>query len=441
MPQRSSPLTSAVRAVHRRLLGWLMRFGAGSGGPGALLDRLPAASRAPLLRDGLDPVPELARLREQAPVSRLALPLGLRGWLVTGYPEARAVLADAERFSSDFRNLVGAGALAAEQDPGGLGMIDPPDHTRLRRLVGPEFTVRRLARLEPFIEGVVGELLDAIASAADDGSGRAGASVDLFAAFAVPVPALTISAVLGIAPDERDEFMAHCGARFDIAGGVGVSLGAVTASLDYLRGIVAAQRRAPGDGLLGRIIAEHGDEVTDAELAGLADGVLTGGFESTASTLALSAIVLSRNEAARQVMVGTDAAATAALVDELLRYLTVVQVAFPRFARTRVELGGVVIEKGDVVVCSLSAANRDPRFAADGESLRLTPAEASHLAFGHGVHRCLGAELARMELRLALPALFRRFPRLRVAVEEPRFRDLSIVYGVDALPVVPELSR
>ena len=136
-----------------------------------------------------------------------------------------------------------------------------------------------------------------------------------------------------------------------------------------------------------------------------------------------------------------DAAAVGALVDELLRYLSVVQVAFPRFARTRVEVGGVTIEKGDVVVCSLSGANRDPRLGAGLDGIRLTPAESSHLAFGHGVHRCLGAELARLELRLALPALFRRFPDLALAVDRAAFRELSVVFGVDALPVTVGPAR
>ena len=136
-----------------------------------------------------------------------------------------------------------------------------------------------------------------------------------------------------------------------------------------------------------------------------------------------------------------DPAAVGAVVDELLRYLSVVQVAFPRFARTRVELGGVTIEKGDVVVCSLSAANRDPLLGAGLDGIRLTPAEASHLAFGHGVHRCVGAELARLELRIALPALFRRFPHLEVAADDLGFRELSLVFGVDALPVLVEPAR
>ncbi len=400
---------------------------------GSLLNRLPTALRLPLLREELDPVPQLAAVRERAPVSPLAMPFGMTGWLVTGYDECRRVLADADTFSSDFANLMGTGGIATDRRPGGLGFIDAPDHTRLRRLVGPEFTMRKLAALSPFVERLVAEQLDLMARRAD---GEAPASIDIVGSFAVPIPALTISHLLGIEPDERDQFLALCRARFNVLEGVGDSLGSISQSLDYLSSTVARQRARPGEGLLGRIIAAHGDEVTDLELAGLADGVLTGGFESTASTLALSVIALTRDPAAREVMVHGDPAEVAAVVEELLRYLSVVQVAFPRFARRRAEVGGVIVEAGDVLVCSLSGANRDPQLASGLDGLRLTPVETSHLAFGHGVHRCLGAELARLELRIALPALFRRFPQLRLAAEPPVYRGLSVVFGVDELGVI-----
>lgn len=420
------------RAVTRRMMQTLGRRPGRRAG-GSLLNRLPAALRLPLLRAGLDPVPQLAAVRERAPVSPLTMPFGLRGWLVTGYDECRRVLADADTFSSDFGNLMGTGGIDAVRRPGGLGFIDPPDHTRLRRLIGPEFTMRKLTALTPFIEGLVAQQLDAMADLAGSG---APASVDLVGSFAVPVPAFTISTLLGIEPDERDRFLALCRARFNVLEGVGGSLGSISQSEDYLSRTVARQRECPGEGLLGRIISAHGDEVTDLELAGLADGVLTGGFESTASTLALSVIALSRDPAAREVMVQGEPAEVAAVVEELLRYLSVVQVAFPRFARRRAEVGGVIVEAGDVLICSLSGANRDPHLANGLDGLRLTPVETSHLAFGHGVHRCLGAELARLELRIALPALFRRFPQLRLAAEPPVYRGLSVVFGVDELGVL-----
>lgn len=422
-------------AMHRILGGRMIRAvrrSAEGAADRSLLDRLPEGLRLPLIRDGLDPISELARVRERAPVSRLVLPFGLRGWLVTGYDECRRVLADAEAFSSDFAHLIGHGGIAAEQRPGGLGFIDPPDHTRLRRLIGPEFTMRRLAPLVTTIEGIVAGQLDRMADAA---RGDPETPLDLLESFAMPVPALTISALLGIDPDERDDLLALCRARFNVLDGIADPLGSISRSYEFLSAAVARQRHRPGDGLLGRIIIAHGDAVTDVELAGLADGVLIGGFESTASTLALSTIAVLQAPDAYAVMLDGGAEEIAGLGEELLRYLSVVQVAFPRFARCRVAVGDVMIEAGDVVVCSLTGANRDPHLGSELDRPRLSRAEASHLAFGHGIHRCLGAELARLELRVALPALFRRFPELRLAADRPSFRDLSVVFGVDRLPV------
>ncbi len=201
--------------------------------------------------------------------------------------------------------------------------------------------------------------------------------------------------------------------------------------------MVRKERENPGDGLLGMIIREHGDEIEDRELAGLADGVLTGGFETTASMLSLGALVLLRDQEAFK-RIHDDDEVVHGFVEELLRYLTVVQVAFPRFAREDIEIGGKTIEKGDMVVVSLSGANRDERLGTGLEIFDGTRPPMSHLAFGHGVHRCVGAELARMELRAAYPALVRRFPKLRLAVpvEELEFRKTSIVYGVEKLPVL-----
>lgn len=185
------------------------------------------------------------------------------------------------------------------------------------------------------------------------------------------------------------------------------------------------------------IVREHGDSVDDEELAGLADGVLTGGFETTASTIALGSLVLLRNEDVL-TRLRTDDATTVPFVEEVLRYLSAVQMAFPRFARRDIEIAGVVIPRGDMVLCSLSGANRDESYVMDDGRFdpdRATP--AGHLAFGHGIHRCIGAELARMELRSAYPALARRFPGMRLAVppQDLAFRKLSIVYGIESLPV------
>jgi len=421
-------------SVRLRLIGWVARRFAGKTDPvslGGTLAMLPDSSLFPLFRDGLDPVPEVGILREQSPVSRLPLPLGIRAWLVTGYEPVRAVLGRPDGFSNDFGKFASGVGLTAAQEPGGLGMSDPPMHTRLRRLVTPEFTMRRLARLQPRIEAIVTERLDAMA--------RIDGPVDLLQEFALPVPTLTICELLGVPYADREFVQQFSAARFDLGGGAYAPLDAIKESKTYLRGLVAEQRRNPGDGLIGSLIRSNGDELDDAELTGLADGVLTGGLETSASMLALGALVLmTQPELADPLRAGEPADA---LVEELLRYLTVVQVAFPRFAVRDLEIAGVSIKAGDVVMCSLIAADRDGVLGPGMDDIDAGRATTrSHLAFGHGLHRCVGAELARMELRTAYPALVRRFPAMRPAVDPAALpmRRASIVFGLDALPVTLE---
>ena len=418
--------------IKARIIGWLGRWylsRAGKIGQGLDLSMLPEQALMPLRRTGLDPVAELGAAREREPIGTLPLPLGINAWLVTGHAEAKAVLGKVDGFSSDFTNLVGDIGLSAEQNPGGLGFADPPVHTRLRKLLTPEFTMRRLARLAPRIDTIVADQLDAMAEV--DGP------VDLWRMFALPIPSLTICELLGVPYADRAEFQRLSTARFDLFGGAGASLGAISESLSYLREIVRKERAEPGDGLLGMLIREHGDEIDDEELAGLADGVLTGGLETTASMLALGAVLLASHPDAKATALG-DADEVNAFVEELLRYLTVVQVAFPRFAKENMEIAGTRIARGDIVIVSLSGANRDGSLGADLETFDPARPVSPHLAFGYGIHRCVGAELARMELRTAYPALVRRFPDLRLAIPDADlpYRHTSIVYGVDALPVL-----
>jgi cytochrome P450 len=418
-------------SVRLRLLAWIVRRFGGKAGPvsfGGNLSMLPDSSLFPLFRNGLDPVAEVGRLREQSPVSRLPLPLGIRAWLVTGYEPVRAVLGSPDGFSNDFGRFAARVGLTAGEQPGGLGMADPPMHTRLRRFVTPEFTMHRLARLQPRIEAIVDERLDAMAGIAGP--------VDLWQEFALAVPALTICELLGVPYADRAFVQRFSTARFDLGDGAFAPLDAINESRAYLGDLVAAQRRNPGEGLIGSLIRAHGDELDDRELAGLADGVLTGGLETSASMLALGALVLmTQPELADPLRAGEPADA---LVEELLRYLTVVQVAFPRFAVRDLEVAGVSIKAGDVVMCSLSAADRDGVLGPGMDRIDVgRPASRSHLAFGHGIHRCVGAELARMELRIAYPALARRYPAMRPAIDPASLpmRRASIVFGLDAFPV------
>jgi cytochrome P450 len=384
------------------------------------------------LRDGLDPVPELARLRAEQPVSPLLIPNGPTAWLVTSYRDARAVLGDADTFSNDFANLMGGGAggPTEDQDPGGLGMADPPKHTRLRKMLTAEFTAKRLRELEPRITAVVDECLDDTATA-----GAGGDPVDLVRTFAHPIPSLVICELLGVPADERADFQRISNNRFDVSGAPGGGLDAIGESLNYLGGLVSRQRAEPGDGLLGRLVREHGDNLTDRELAGLADGLLTGGHDTTASMLALGTVLILGNPDYRAAAL--DPARIGGLVDELLRYISVVQVAFPRWARRDTEIAGQRICAGDMVICSLSGANRDVELGPDMERVDPDRTVKPHLAFGFGIHHCVGAQLARREMAIAYPALLRRFPTLRLAVpaEELAYRPFSIVYGVGSLPV------
>lgn len=413
--------------IRRRVLSWTL--GRRGGLDVTMVKNLPDSTTYALRRDGVDPVAELGRARDTAPVTRLIRIFGLNVWLVSGYAESQAVLADSARFSNDFRHLLGTRERSDAEGIGGLGMTDPPDHTRLRRLLTPEFTVRRLARLDAEIDQIVAETLDAMAAE--------GPRVDLVPDFGFAIPFRVISELLGLSVADRRAFHQLGAARFDLSqGGFGV-FNAATQSREFLIDAVRRQRAEPGDGLIGALVRDHGEEFDDVELGGLADGVFLGGYETSASMLTMGTYVLARHpEVYATLRTGTPAEVDA-IVEELLRFLCPVQVAFPRFARQDMELFGARISKGDFVAVSLSGANRDPRTFLDAEAFDPRASRAGHLAFGHGLHRCVGAELARMELRAALTGLARRFPELQIAVplEELAFRELSAVHGIDALPV------
>ncbi len=396
------------------------------------LERVPAKISWPLTREGVAPSARLSATRDHDPVQRLATLLGLEVWLVTGHAEARQVLSDTESYSTDVRPYMGRSGSVTDGDIGGLGFTDPPDHTRLRRLLTPEFTMRRLERLRPKIGAIIDRQLDEVAGAAERSTDGV---VDLVPTFAFPIPFLVICDLLGLPDEKRETFRGLATARFDISHGAPGSIGAIGGSRDFLLAEAARQRVRPGSGLIGQLIRDHGDEINDFDLGGLADGVFTGGLETSASMLALGTSELLQDRPLWDQLL-EDPGSAGPIVDELLRLLSVVQVAFPRFVRTGVVVGGKQIPAGSVIMCSLPAANRDPRASA-GDALDLQHAGSSHLAFGHGFHRCIGAELARMELKLAFPALAQRFPRMRLAVPaaELDYRSLSIVYGVEAVPV------
>jgi len=390
---------------------------------------LPDSFALPIKRDGLDPLPALMTAQADEPVKRLATMFGRGIWLVTGYDEARDVLAgDAAVWSNDLGQFVSQEGRAAEEQIGGLGMTDPPLHTQLRKYLTPEFTMRRLARLQPGIEAIVQARLDAMAAA--------GPEVDLVEEFAFAVPFDVICDLLGLPVEDRARFLELGVARFDLSGGGAGAFGAAAHTRDFLINAVREQRENPGDGLIGALLQEYGDELDDVTLGGIADGVFLGGYETSASMLALGTYLIATTPKAGE-MLRSDPESVDKVVEELLRHLAVVQLAFLRFAKQDVVVGGVTISEGDAVGVSLLAANRDPRLGPDLDTFDPTRDPVRHLSFGWGMHRCVGAELARMELRTALRMLAERYPDLSMAsdIGDLDFRKLSAVYGVEALPV------
>ena len=381
-------------------------------------------------RNGLDPVPELAEVREREGVRRITTALGMAAWLVTRPDDVRQVLSDATRFSNASA-LIGLPEPSDEQErarsrAGLLLVLDPPEHSRLRRMLTPEFTAGRMRRLGPRVAAIVDEHLDVLAAA--------GPPVDLVPAFALPVPALVICELLGVPVADRDSFQRRAGRQFDLSLPVDELRRAAVDSRAYMRSLVVAARTDPGEDLLGMLVREHGDDVTDDELVGIGALLLVAGHETTSTMLSLGLLALLRHPA-QLALVRHDPAAAGPAVEELLRYLSVVHTGVARCARTDLELAGQRIAAGDLLLCSLPSVNRAVGERPD--ELDVARGAPGHVAFGHGVHHCIGAPLARMELRIAIPALLRRFPGLALAVpdDELRYRELHTAYGVHALPV------
>ncbi|WP_020672785.1 cytochrome P450 [Amycolatopsis nigrescens] len=375
-----------------------------------------------------DPPPELAGLRAEDPIVRLNYPDGHVGWLVTGHEQARAVLAD-PRFSAraELMHLPTAGAAVTGKPqpapPGVFVQTDPPEHTRYRRLLTGQFTVRRMRLLTARIEEITAEHLDAMQ--------RHGPSVDLVQAFAMPIPALVICELLGVPYADRERFQRYA----TVLAGQGSPeevYAAYTAIQEFLRELIAAKRAEPTDDLLSGLLAS---DLTDEELSNVGFTLLGAGLDTTANMLALGAFALLRHPD-QLALLRADRDLAEQATEELLRYLSIIPFTV-RIALADLELDGHRISAGDAVTVSVPAANRDPERFPDPDTLDLRRPTAGHVAFGHGIHQCLGQQLARVEMQVGYPALFERFPTLRLAVppEEVPTREDLLIYGVHSLPV------
>ena len=391
-----------------------------------------------------DPFPVYARAREQGAVHEVTLIDGHDAWLVVRHDAARAALND-PRLSKDLHAaLASGGDVVAEGLPGPefarhMLVVDPPDHTRLRRLVAAAFSVRRVEALQPAVQRIVDCLLDDIAAAGPE------AVVDLVRAFAFPVPFTVICELLGVPEADRTPF----------GQALTVLLAPTTTPEEYaraksasdhvvaqLKGLVAARQAEPDDALVSALIRARDGEarLNDQELLSSIFQLIVAGHDTTATLIGNSVVaLLQQPEQLAWLQANPEGLANA--IEELLRYDAPVPHSTFRYATEDVELGGVAMPAGAQVIISLAAVNRDPDQYTDPDALDLRRTDVRHLGFGHGIHFCLGAPLARMEGVVALGSLLARFPGLRLAVapEELHWNhgDGLVLRGLTSLPVVP----
>ncbi|MGI8312590.1 cytochrome P450 [Saccharopolyspora hattusasensis] len=378
-------------------------------------------------RHVFNPPEELGSLRERAPISPLRFPDGTTGWLITGYSVVREVLTD-NRFSArhELRKLPPGQPRPEPAAPGFFVRMDAPRHTRYRKLLIGQFTQRRMIQLTPRIEAITEECLDALENRPRP--------VDLVQHFALPVPSLVISELLGVPYADREVFQRNTATMVDLASGQERVAAASAEISRFLADLVQRKRRCPADDLLSGLIGAG--DLTDAELTSIAFLLLVAGHETTANMLSLGVFALLCHPAQLAALKAGPERADGA-VEELLRYLTIMQFGMLRVVREDIDLHGYRIAAGEAVMLSLPAANRDPAQFPAPDALDITRNQPGQLSFGHGAHFCLGHQLARIELRIAYTALLRRFPELRLAVppkEVPR-REAMSIYGLHRLPV------
>uniref|UniRef100_UPI003CC9224D Cytochrome P450 n=1 Tax=Streptomyces aculeolatus TaxID=270689 RepID=UPI003CC9224D len=392
-----------------------------------------------------DPPPGLLERRGQDAVQPLQLLNGARAWLVTGFEEARTVLSDA-RFSADRvrhreatslqphevaefeAGTLPPGPAVESREDGFFVFMDPPEHTRIRRLLTGQFTVRRMRALEDRVTEIAVEHIEAMKAA--------GTEADLVPAFALPLPSLIICELLGVDYADRAEFQERTAIGLN-ANATAEERAVASAELyAFMQRLVADKRANPADDLLSGLVHDADPPLTDAQLVDVALVLLGAGHETTANMLGLSAFALLENPD-QLAALRADPDLIDNAVEELLRYLTIIQLGVSRVTTEPVTLGGADIPAGATVVIATPEVNRDPQQWPDPDRLDVKRPRTPHLAFGHGVHQCLGQQLARIEMQVGLRELITRLPDLRLTVpaEQVPLRDEMLIFGVHALPV------
>jgi len=380
----------------------------------------------------LEPPCELLKYSEQSSLHRLVYPDGHLGWLVTDYSLICKVLTDT-RFSakSEFKRapihrasidpFYGRQAL-----PGWLVDMDPPDHTKYRRALSNLVSLRRMKELTPRIEQIVHDHLNTME--------KMGPPLDLIEHFALPVPSLIICELLGVPYEKRSEFQSNSAAIFSLEVNAGQATAAMDNLTNLLRELVIEKRKHPEDDILSELTKLG--EFNDEEIAGLGVLLLTAGHETSASMLGLGTLTLLTNPA-QLALLQQDPTLIDNAVEELLRYITIFQFGVPRTPLEDVTLDGQLIKAGESLTLSLPAANRDATQFKHPNQLDIQRTERGHLAFGFGIHFCLGRNLARIEMQICYLELFRQFPSLRLAVplDAVELNNEAGFYGIHRLPV------
>jgi cytochrome P450 monooxygenase len=370
------------------------------------------------------PLSQYASHREQNGLVRSHLPNGVPIWLVTRHEDVRAVLTH-PKISANPENEgfpdVGEtmGVPKQDQIPGWFVGLDSPEHDRFRKVLIPEFTVRRVRELRPAIERTVDERIDAMLAAGD--------RADLIGDFALPVPSLVISSLLGVPPADRDFFESRTRTLVAIRTSTDEERATATRELlRYINRLIAIKEKWPGDDLISRLLATG--QLTSVELSGVLLLLLIAGHETTANNIGLGVVTLLTNPQ----WIGNER-----LVEELLRLHSVADMVALRVAVDDVEIAGQLIRKGEGIVPLLAAANHDTEVFACPHAFNPDRSERRHVAFGYGVHQCLGQNLVRVEMEIAYRKLFERIPTLELAVplDELAFKYDGILFGLHELPV------
>ncbi|MGW4210292.1 cytochrome P450 [Lentzea sp. NPDC004789] len=380
-----------------------------------------------------DPPPAIQSLREEAPLIRVRLRNGVEVWLVTRYAEQKTLLAD-PRLSSDATRPgypIEVDVAAGGDAPVSFILMDDPEHARLRRMVTSSFTIKRVETMRPGVQKIVDDLIDEMLAGPKP--------VDLMQAFALPVPSLVICQLLGVPYDDHESFQENSKILINRDASGEQRRAAGGRLFHYLDGLIGQKIADPGDDLLSSLVERIGNgELTRPEAVQMGVLMLLAGHETTANMIALGTLALLENpEQLAMLRAAEDPLLVSSAVEELLRYLHITHNGRRRVALEDIEIVGETIRAGEGVVLAGDIANRDPSVFPDPDVLDLHRNPRRHVAFGFGVHQCLGQSLARMELQVVYSTLYKRIPTLRLAttLEKIPFKHDGSVYGVYELPV------